>query len=255
MSESETAISKALPIVGKDIFELWPTPAILLDLQGNILRINRSAHQFFHLDVPGISVNTLFASGLFVDFNHTMQKILNSCSNPIPEPHKIMLRLPDKVLICSQGYAVFADQAKEHILLQLIAVQQRDTAYFSEIRQSFSTEMQKLKPYLNKPGKEMMNQIIRDFTRVEEINFASDSFFHLDSFEKERLEKILILFPELTDSELILCAFLSHNLSISDVAKLTGKTSNSLRVLFHRMLRKTNYSNGRDFIRRILLLD
>jgi len=55
----------------------------------------------------------------------------------------------------------------------------------------------------------------------------------------------------LTNSELTLCGFLSLKMTIEEIASLTGKTGNSLRVAFHRMLLKTGFSTGKDFLRKL----
>ena len=113
----------------------------------------------------------------------------------------------------------------------------------------------RLKPYLNKPGRELLNQILENNDVEEKLKKYKVSKSNPDYVPKDRLDKIHYLFPAFTNQELTLCGFLSLNLTIDEVAALTGKTPNCLRVLFHRLLLKTEYSSGKDFIRNLKLIN
>ena len=62
---------------------------------------------------------------------------------------------------------------------------------------------------------------------------------------------LLQLFPLLTDYEISICGLLSLKLSFEEIASITGKTSNSLRVTFHRLLKKTNFTSGKELLRKL----
>jgi hypothetical protein len=118
-----------------------------------------------------------------------------------------------------------------------------------EASNMFKREAQRLKPYLNKPGKGILDEIlITDFANSI-VNGGTSMKKQTDIIGNDKMLKLAEFFPTFTNNELVICGYLSLKMSIDEISGLTGKSANSLRVIFHRMLHKTKHENGKDFLR------
>jgi hypothetical protein len=231
------------------MFEWMPTCSMVLDTNANILDVNQQALLFFKSETKELFFEKLKIQTVFLDLliveeiiqQITMQKKLVN--------KKLLLRRNDKSIACIDTNAVFFPENKNCVLLQFIDNSHQNQKYFTELVLVFRNETLRLKPYLNKPGKELLVEIINDEKIEGVVNnepFCNNQF---EIFHKDRIKHITGLFPDLSNSELALCSFLSIKMSINEIASITGKTSNSLRVAYHRILRKANFANGKDFLK------
>ncbi len=255
MTENPVTISNVSIEQALGLFSLLPTPALIIDYKGRVLEFNKHALTFLKFKDKDQYLHNNQISTIFVDFKRTMKIIEDNCCKQEINSQKILLRKYDKSIECVDFYSSYISGDKELIIIQFTKISEKNRVLFSELTFSIKNEVLKLKPYLNKPGRELLDQILTNSVFEGEINQTSVSGSHLEVIQKERIAKILQIFPNLTNAELTLCGFLSLKMTIEEIALLTGKTSNCLRVLFHRMLLKTNQKNGKEFIRKLTLIE
>ena len=119
----------------------------------------------------------------------------------------------------------------------------------NELSQAYKREVLRLKPYLNKPGKELLDQMIISNILDEVSKNKPTRPDQVKVVGEDRIKLLTDKFPQLSNSEIVLCGYLSLKMSIDNIAYLIGKTPNCLRVAFHRILRKTTYKTGKEFLR------
>ncbi|MDR3653864.1 MAG: hypothetical protein P4L34_12955 [Paludibacter sp.] len=234
------------------IFQWMPSCALVIDLNGVIHEVNQQAIEFFRattkedfiFDKQNIK-NIIIDSQRAVDLIKLISKTKESIYR------EILLRRFDKTIASVNLIACIFPDNPTYIIFQFIESHPYNQVILTELSHAFHHEAQRLKPYLNKPGKNLLEEVIvsdllEDIvankpTRNDQINVVGD----------ERINLLTKYFPEFSTNELILCGYLSLKLSIDDISSLTGKTSNSLRVSLHRILQKTNFSSSKEFLRKL----
>jgi hypothetical protein len=231
------------------ILKLLPTATLIIDLKGNIEFINDQAFQFFRFTSESDFLK--ISNSLVVDLKRTidLKNETNTTKDVIQK--KILLRRFDNTIACINIYVRFISSDNEHLLIQFTEVSVKNQALIIELLKNFKSEVNTLKPYLNKPGKELLENILNHHSEEKMKLSVTKRKTDADFLEPDRIAKITELFPSLSTTELILCSFLSLNLTIDEIAGITGKTSNSLRVLFHRIVHKSNFTSGKDLIREL----
>jgi hypothetical protein len=59
-------------------------------------------------------------------------------------------------------------------------------------------------------------------------------------------EKLLKMFPELSQNELRLCAFLRLNMTSKEISELTGQSSHSLEIARYRLRKTLGITNSKE---------
>ena len=228
-----------------------PIAALIIDKKSTILDINQQALNFFGIQSHETFLRKNLFSSLVIDLSRSMELVVEISLKSEVLTKKILLRKLDNSIICVDMYARLFPETPNLILFQFTETSPKIHALLTQMIQTFRVEIQRLKPYLNKPGKELLEQIINDNALEAKVNDLPSGTNHLDIVSEERINLLIQLFPELTNSELATCAFLSLKMTIDEISNLTGKTSNCLRVSFHRILRKTNMNSGKEFLRKL----
>ena len=111
-----------------------------------------------------------------------------------------------------------------------------------------------IQPYLNREGKMMLPDIIRKYKH--KVN--DDSWLNLQAkFDETNYSFFKALesaYPNITKTEKTLCAYLKMNLSLSEIAKVTHRSLNSISVALMRLRLKLGLNNNeelRDYISKI----
>ena len=232
------------------IFQWMPTCALVIDLHGIIQEINQKAIHFFRattkedfiFDKQNIK-NMIIDSHRATDLIKSISKSLDTTNN------EILIRRFDKTIAGVDLYACLLPDNPNLILIQFNEKKPFSKVYMHEVSQAFRREAQRLKPYLNKPGKNILEEIIiTDIVDGLVSNNISKKNQAVTISEEHR--SILVrMFPKFSDKELILCGYLSLKMSIDEIASLTNQTPNSQRVLFHRILKKTEFTTGKELLR------
>lgn len=230
------------------IFEWMPVCSLIVDSYGIIQEVNHQAIQFFRATTKEDFIfDKQNLSNMIIDSHRTMELIRQICNSNEPVNKEILFRRFDKTIAgVDLNACLFPDNPKL-ILIQFYEKKLNNQIYIHELSRAFRREAQRLKPYLNKPGKNILEEIITNdanegtATKMKPVAIISN----------ERMNQLITLFPEFSTNELFLCGYLSLKMSIDEIASLTGKTPNCLRVSFHRILKKTTFSTGKEFLRRL----
>ena len=110
---------------------------------------------------------------------------------------------------------------------------------------SIKDEVAKLKPYLNRTGKTMLENILKKYFREE-----SNQQLTLDDlvyYEKE-LRIIQKAYPLLSHREVILCGLLVNDMDSKDIASITNRTLDSVFVTIHRINKKLDFLNKKQLV-------
>lgn len=110
---------------------------------------------------------------------------------------------------------------------------------------SIRDEVAKLKPYLNRTGKNMLDGIMKKYFKEEpNQQLTLDDLVY---YEKE-LKIIQKAFPLLSHREVILCGLLANDMDSKDIASITNRTLDSVFVTIHRINKKLDILNKKQLI-------
>ncbi len=249
---SETQIpTSTLTLHLDSILQHLPTPTLIIDTKGNTHFINDRGIELFRCK----SAQAFFTKGsinpLIIDQKYFSEAINKLHSSTKSTSINILIRRFDKSIVCTNLFISLLAEDSNYVLLQFTEISAKMHALLIEMIQSLRHEAIILNPYLNKPGKTLLEDML---TKTKISNIYDKQFSKQINGEVVReniMAQLIEEFPMLTDSELALCGFLSLKMTIEEIASLTGKTGNSLRVAFHRMLAKTQFSTGKEFLRKL----
>ena len=105
-------------------------------------------------------------------------------------------------------------------------------------------EISKLKPYLNRTGRKMVESLMKKYFRDENQQLTLDDIVYY----KNEIREIKKAFPSLSHREVILCGLLINNMETKDIASITNRTIDSVFVTIHRINKKLNLTNKKDLI-------
>lgn len=228
-----------------------PTCSVIIDQEVKVLDINQQALLFFKAQTKKDFFDHCKIHSLFVD-NQIVFEIINELFNTkTVVKRKILLRRFDKTIACIDAEITSFPNKENYFLIQFSDNSHVTQSVFKNLVEGIRNEILQLKPYLNKPGKELLGQIIYNEKLEGIINNKPIQSQQIELIRQERMNELSKIFPYLSIKELILCAYLSQKIGIEEIAKITGKTSNSLRVALHRIVDKTHSLNTKEFLKKL----
>ena len=247
---SDTTIQRKSDL--ETIFEWMPVCSLIVDLYGIIQEVNQKAIQFFRATTKEDFIfDKQNLSNMIIDSQHTMELIRLVCKSPEPVSKEILFRRFDKTIAGVDLNACLFPDNRKLILIQFYEKKLNNQIYIHELSQAFRREAQRLKPYLNKPGKNILEEIIVNDVAEDIVSNKLSKKNPVAIVNEERIKHLTAIFPGFSSNELFLCGYLSLKMSIDEIASLTGKTPNCLRVSFHRILKKTPFTSGKEFLRKL----
>lgn len=230
------------------IFDWMPVCSLIVDSHGIIMDVNEKAIQFFRATTKEDFIfDKQNLSNMIIDSHRASELFRLTSKSPESVNKEILIRRFDKTISGVHLQACPFPGNADQILIQFYEKNTTNQIHIQELSQAFSREAQRLKPYLNKPGKNILEEIATcDLSEGQNTKNKP-----IVIISKERMDQLTALFPEFSNNELFLCGYLSLKMSIDEIASLMGKTPNSLRVLFHRILKKTSFSTGKEFLRKL----
>jgi len=232
------------------IFQWMPTCALVIDTNGNIQEVNQQAIEFFKASTKEDFIfDKQNIKNMVIDPQRSIEFISNFNKETVLINREILIRRFDKTIASVEIYAGIFPDNPNWLLIQFTETFTQSQEILTDLSEAFRREVQRLKPYLNKPGKDLLEEMIINNLLDGIITNKPTRKNQLITVDEDRINHITKLFPELSNSEIILCGFLSLKMSIENIASVTGKTANSLRVAFHRILRKSNMSSGKELLR------
>jgi hypothetical protein len=223
-------------------FDWMPTCALVIDVAGNVLDINELGLDFFNATSKVEFLMNLHISQIIVDPKPSMDLIKEICVTNKYFNAKLLFRQIDKCVDCVEICAKFNPNNHNEILILFKESSPENYYILKEMIRVFRQETIRLKPYLNKPGKDILDEIIKNENLNTIINYKPNRVKEIEIIHEKRIEQLAVIFPQLSKSELVLCSFISLKLTIEEIAILTCKSSNSLRVAQHRIIQKLNLS-------------
>jgi hypothetical protein len=231
------------------VFEWMPTCAMVIDVNGIISELNQKAIQFFKAATKEDFIfDKQNIRNMIVD-SHRATELIKSITRNETFTKEILIRKFDKTIVGIDLHACFLPDNSNLILIQFTEKKPYSKVYMYELSQVFRREVQRLKPYLNKPGKGILEEIIIEDIVDSISENKTPKRNQVVVIGEDRMDKLTKMFPEFSNTELIFCGYLSLKMSTDEISSLTGKTPNSLRVTFHRILKKTTFSIGKEFLR------
>jgi len=231
------------------IFEWMPTCTLIVDKYGTILDANQQALLFFKTETKKTLIEFSNNNSIFVD-ELILLEILNEISDTKSvHKRKVFLARLDKTIACIDILAVSFPSTDHSFLIQFSDNSHESQDIFKNLVHTFKNNIIQLKPYLNKPGKELLGEILQNEELEGILKNKPKHNQEIALLCQERILQLSALYPELSIGELTLCAYLSLNISIENIAQITGKTPNSLRVAYHRIVMKIPSLNSKDLLK------
>jgi len=231
------------------VFNQLPLPTIIVDSAGVVVLINKEAKKYLfisnedvrtqYVDINKIIVSDISGAVFIVDEAYLQDEV---------KVHKALVRIVDGRVICVDLYISPLEFNSTMFQIQFVESNEQNQLVLSDLVNSYSKEVLRLRPYLNKPGKEMLAQLVfNEISSGVEKNKLNKRI-QLELINSQLRSKLAKEFPQLSNNDLTLCGFFSQKLTIDEVAAVTGKTSNCLRVSFHRIVRKTAFKSSKAFL-------
>lgn len=232
-----------------DVFDWMPVCAIICDSYGLIQQINKQAVSFFKAETKEDFIfDKQHLTNHTLDQSRTRELLKRAEKSTEKISSKIFFRLFDKSISGTEVRICRIPEKKDELLILFFENKPQTEAYIQELSRAFKNDAQRLKPYLNKAGKDLLEELTIAET-PQHLSYNKNSTRLLGQLVgNDRLAKITEKYPTFSEKELNLCGYLSLRMSIEDIAGLTGNTPNALRVLYHRMFKKTNFETSREFL-------
>lgn len=231
------------------VFNQLPLPTIIVDSAGVVVLINKEAKKYLfisnedvrtqYVDINKIIVSDISGAVFTVDEAYLQDEV---------KVHKALVRIVDGRVICVDLYISPLEFNSTMFQIQFVESNEQNQLVLSDLVNSYSKEVLRLRPYLNKPGKEMLAQLVFNEISLGVEKNKLNRRIQLELVNNQLVSKLAKEFPQLSNNDLILCGFFSQKLTIDEVAAVTGKTSNCLRVSLHRIVRKTAFKSSKAFL-------
>jgi DNA-binding CsgD family transcriptional regulator len=224
------------------LYHVLPDPILVIDRAGAVVDFNLSAKDAF----TEISVGEKIEN-LFIDKKKIKANILE-----LLQYHKV---IADKAILKTtisdvQTYeykVTILSDSNELFLIVFNLLTTKNELLKLEIEQTFSTELHALMPYLNKSGKELVAKKI-DAKRLSTVFESENKHLKTSEFSDVALKKSIgNTFPQLSETELNIAYYLVIGANTKQIATITNKNANAIRVMMHRIFAKTNFKNKTDF--------
>lgn len=227
--------------------EWLPLPYLIIEKNGEIVFTNNFANEFLKKTYKTDFSAFTNIKEIIVDLYQFNDFIRDLNRNEKVANRKILVRFKLNEISIVELTACYIKPLREKVFIHFSDISTLDKKFYTNLSSHYKQEIQKLKPYLNKAGQEVQSQIMsKDF--MEEALIKTPSINNrIELIHEQRLNELSSLFPELTTNELIICSLLSLKLSYEEISEITKKTSNSLRVAFHRILTKLKFDNAHEF--------
>lgn len=233
------------------IFDWMPICSVITDKDANILDANQEALLFFGAQTKEKFLELCKIHSIFVDKQIALDMLMENSITEEKIKTKILFRRFDKTIACIDIEVALFPKEKNYFLIQFTDNSHESHAIFTNIVQGIRNDILQLKPYLNKHGNELLSQIIFNEKLEGLVKNTPKRTFQNELIRQERIIVLSELYPKLSNNELELCTLLSLKISFEEIAKISGKTSNSLRVAFHRLVSKTDSLKSKDLLKKL----
>lgn len=197
--------------------------------------------------VLGMKENEVFDLFKWKRINPYMNDIIKKMGEDIvidQKAHVILFNGKHEILNFSKT-KIFNPKLGEILIINFSKASEKYLVASISSLYSIRDEIAKLKPYLNRTGKTMLDNIMKKYFRVEgNQQLTLDDLVY---YEKE-LRIIQKAYPILSPREVILCGLLVNEMDSKDIASITNRTLDSVFVTIHRINKKLDILNKKQLV-------
>ncbi len=218
-----------------------PYPTAVYFIDNDEVALNRCAYE-----ILGMKDNAVFDLNSWRKINPYVEDILKKIPPGIVTDKKIhVILFNGKHEIMNYSFSCFSNPliGKITIIHFSKASEKYSVASLSSLY-SIREELTKLKPYLNRPGKIIHDEIMTKYFREGNQKLTLDDLVY---YEKE-LRIIQRTYPSLSHREVILCGLLVNDVDSKDIAVITNRSLVSVFVTIHRINKKLGILNKKELI-------
>jgi len=238
----QSSITNISSLKTDQLFDSLALSAFIFNNEDNIVCINKSALQYFD---NRLKKNDKIHS-IFVD-----KKQYDAINASFQEKQTVIrkIALIKKSNTETEIFEISVQNIlgqPEYGILCLNPINENSKLVLEHISQTLVKDIQSLRPYLNKAGKEKLDQI----TKTETQNKALHAMENMrnEIILNERISELLKLYPNLSPNEIDLCVYLSMRLNYKQIASINSKSETAIRVSVHRMLKKMQLNALNDLL-------
>lgn len=223
--------------------EQIPHPTIIFFYKTKEVKLNKLGYQTL-----GISINEELDYQKWISMNPFLQdEIKKIASLDYVSDRKLhLINFNGKHEIVNFSLVKINDASYGKIsFIHFNKVSEKYTAASISSLYSIVDEISKLKPFLNKTGKTMLENILKKY--LKDKNSQVLTLDDLVFYEKE-LSIIQKAYPLLSHREVILCGLLVNDLDSQDIASITNRSLDAVFVTIHRINRKLNFVNKKQLV-------
>lgn len=236
MKESDVSINYHF------LFQAFPDPVIVIDKTGKIIDLNIAAKDTFAEIVIGEKLENIFS-----DKRKIRESLIELFQYHKVIIDKAILKSKFDELVTYEFKATILSEVKDQFILCFNNLTTKNEILKLEIAHAFSVEMNALRPYLNKAGKELVEKKHDKNKLISLFESQHQTIEPYSLINEDVVAKISSYFPDFNKNELTISFYISIGASVNQIALITGKSANTIRVMIHRMITKVNMESSSKF--------
>lgn len=216
-----------------------PFPTAMYFLESKRLILNRRAYECF-----GLKVGEAFDFDSWKDNNSNLIDTVINGGVDIFTNQKLHVILPNgnhEIMNISMTHINNLHLGNIYIINFTKAVEKYSITSISSLY-NIKDDILKLKPYLNRAGRNVVESFTKKFFKDENQQLTLDDIVYY----KKELYEIQKAFPSLSYREVVLCGLLVNGMESKDIASITNRTIDSVFVTIHRINKKLNFESKKD---------
>ena len=222
-----------------DFIHLLPVPTFITDFEGDFIDANNLLLQN-NRSQSIIKMQKTTAQDYFVDPNTLKKMKQEIISGKIITNQLLPMKDFEKNITFRTASARVLSDVDKLIIVQTIPNVHLDN-FISTKFAELLTNIKNLKPYLNRQGKLMLEEI---YYHNNNIVKNENLYAYLESVSKQLLQ----FFPVLTCKEILVSAYITVGFSTKEITTIAGLSPNSLRVHIHNICQKLQISSRDELV-------
>lgn len=228
------------------LFQVLPDPVIVIDKTGKIVDLNMSAKDTFAITESGEKLEEIFS-----DKKKIRESLIELFQYHKVIVDKALLKSKSGELVTYEYKATILSEINDQFIFTFNNLKTKNEILKLEIGHVFSVEMNALRPYLNKTGKELVEKKIVNNKLMSLFENENKNIEPITLVDSLTVQKISVAFPFLNRNELSVAYYISIGATVNQIAAITGKSANTIRVMTHRMIAKTEFDSTVEFAQKL----
>ena len=162
-------------------------------------------------------------------------------------------------LFRKQKFKIIKEKLERKVLQNELEGKERELTSFvlnmirlNEKKLSLISYLKKQKPRLKKENHDVIDHAIRDLEYDQDAKVWEEFEMRFNKVNSEFYQKLANYFPELTNNEKRLCAFLLMNMTTKEVSSITGQSTEAIGKARTRLRKKLGITNQDESITSVL---